>query len=96
MSPEERVPFARGRRHAPHRPGAALSLPLAARRRKAEPPAPRAPEPQSPSQPASRFCITSFVFIWRLSVLLFRVNKLYIKKRKRIKCYSQKKRQNGQ
>lgn len=66
MSPEERVPRA------------ALSLPLAARRRKAEPPAPRAPEPQSPSQPASRFRITSFVFIWRLSVLLFRVNKLFI------------------
>ena len=49
MSPEERVPFSRGRRHAPHRPGAALSLPLAARRRKAEPPAPRAPEPQPAS-----------------------------------------------
>ena len=75
MSPEERVPFARGRRHAPRRP----ELHLASRwshdaGKQSRPP----PEPQSPSQPASRFCITSSVFIWRLSVLLFRVNKLFI------------------
>lgn len=79
MSPEERVPFARGRRHAPRRP----ELHLASRwppdtgKQSRPPPAPQRPS-QPASQPASRFRITSFVFIWRLSVLLFRVNKLFI------------------
>lgn len=85
MSPEELVPFARGCRHASHR----LELHLASswlHDRKSDLPRRRRP-PRAwlvlltslgSSQPASRLRITSFVFIWRLSVLLFRVNKLFI------------------
>lgn len=64
MSPEELVSFARGCRHASRR--------VELRSRPPAPPAllPADPgcvayEPQIQRPPASRFRITSFVFIWR-------------------------------